>query len=83
MANSMRGTSVGQGKMESGATIPVGMSTRAAMSVTAMLQQPTEQGPFSPLPLVCVFHFLSAKSDRSPPSQAFVDRPFVGLYAVS
>jgi len=39
MANSMRGTSVGQGKMESGATIPVGMSTRAATSEMAMLRQ--------------------------------------------
>ena len=47
-----------------------------------MLQQPTQKGSLPSLSLLCVFHFLRAKSDPSPPSQAYIGGPFVGLHAV-
>ena len=52
------------------------------MSAIEMLQQPTQKGSLPSLSLVCVFHFLRAKSDSSPPGQAYIGGSFVGLHAV-
>ena len=54
----------------------------ADVVIEGMLRKPAQNGAPASHSFVCEFHFLGAKSDSSPPSQAFVGGSFVSLHAI-